>query len=53
MLLDEPHSNDFSIDYDGDHCDDSVEVSLQEPPLGDRVVIDMHTGQVVSVRTYR
>ena len=38
--------------HGGDDCDDRVEVSLQEP-LGDRVVIDMHTGQVVSVRTDR
>ena len=33
-------------------CQDLVEVSLQEP-LGDRVVVDKHTGQVVSVRIYR
>ena len=32
-------------------CQDPVEVTLREP-LGDRVVIDRHTGQVVSVRTY-
>jgi hypothetical protein len=32
----------------GDDCLDPVEVQLQKP-LGDRVVIDMHTGQSVSV----
>ncbi len=36
----------------GNECDDHVEVYLREP-LGDRVVIDRHTGQVVSVRTDR
>ena len=36
----------------GNECDDHVEVYLREP-LGDRVVIDRHTGQVVSVRTVR
>ena len=38
--------------HGGDDCRDGVDVYLQEP-LGDRVVIDMHTGQVVSVRTVR
>ena len=38
--------------HGGDDCMDGVDVYLQEP-LGDRVVIDMHTGQVVSVRTGR
>ena len=38
--------------HGGDDCMDGVDVYLQEP-LGDRVVIDMHTGQVVSVRTVR
>ena len=33
-------------------CQDAVEVKLQKP-LGDRVVVDRHTGQVVSVRIYR
>ena len=33
-------------------CQDSVDVKLKEP-LGDRVVVDKHTGEVVSVRTYR
>ena len=36
----------------GNECDDHVEVYLREP-LGDRVVVDRHTGQVVSVRTVR
>ena len=36
----------------GDDCMDAVDVYLQEP-LGDRVVIDTHTGQVVSVKTDR
>ena len=40
-------------DYDffaqsGDDCQDIVEVQLQDP-LGDRVVIDEHTGRLVSV----
>ena len=38
--------------HGGDDCDDHVEVYLREP-LGDRVVIDRHTGQIVSVRTGR
>ena len=38
--------------HGGDDCMDGVEVSLQEP-LGDWVVVDKHTGQVVSVRTDR
>lgn len=33
----------------GDDCLDAVEVALQEP-LGDRVVVDAHTGSTVSVR---
>ena len=36
----------------GNECDDHVEVYLREP-LGDRVVVDRHTGQLVSVRTVR
>ena len=36
----------------GNECDDHVEVYLREP-LGDRVVVDRHTGQIVSVRTDR
>ena len=36
----------------GNECDDHVEVYLREP-LGDRVVVDRHTGQIVSVRTVR
>jgi hypothetical protein len=32
----------------GEDCLDVVEVQLQEP-LGDRVVVDMHSGQSVSV----
>ena len=36
----------------GDDCLDSVEVYLREP-LGDRSIVDKHTGQVVSVRTVR
>ena len=36
----------------GDECDDHVEVYLREP-LGDRGVVDNHTGQAVSVRTVR
>ena len=44
-------------DYDffaqsGDDCQDIVEVQLQEP-LGDRVVVDKHTGKVVSVTPVR
>ena len=38
--------------HGGEDCRDGVKVDLREP-LGDRVVIDMHTGQVVSVRTGR
>ena len=38
--------------HGGEDCRDGVKVDLREP-LGDRVVIDMHTGQVVSVRTDR
>ena len=38
--------------HGGQDCMDLVDVYLQEP-LGDRVVIDGHTGQVVSVRTGR
>ena len=34
----------------GDDCQDAVEVKLQEP-LGDRVVVDKHTEQSVSVST--
>lgn len=36
----------------GDDCRDPVEVKLRQP-LGDRVVVDKHTGQVVNVRTVR
>ena len=36
----------------GDDCQDAVEVYLRNP-LGDRVVVDNHTGQVVSVTTVR
>lgn len=32
-------------------CQDPVEIQLQKP-LGDRVVVDKHTGQSVSVRTF-
>ena len=32
----------------GEDCQDSVDVSLREP-LGDRVVVDRHTGQSVNV----
>lgn len=32
----------------GDDCQDVVEVPLQEP-LGDRVVVDMHSGKSVTV----
>ena len=44
-------------DYDffaqsGDDCQDIVEVQLQDP-LGDRVVIDEHTGRLVSVTPVR
>ncbi len=35
--------------HGGDDCGDGVTVYLREP-LGDRVVIDRHTGQVVNVR---
>ncbi len=35
----------------GGDCLDMVEVQLQEP-LGDRVVVDKHTGQSVSVTAY-
>ncbi len=38
--------------HGGEDCMDAVDVYLQEP-LGDRVVVDKHTGQVVSVRTDR
>ena len=38
--------------HGGNDCDDHVEVYLREP-LGDRVVVDKHTGQIVSVRTVR
>lgn len=38
--------------HGGDDCQDGVQIDLREP-LGDRVVIDKHTGQVVSVRTDR
>ncbi len=38
--------------HGGGDCGDRVDVYLLEP-LGDRVVVDMHTGQVVSVRTDR
>ena len=38
--------------HGGDDCGDGVTVYLREP-LGDRVVIDRHTGQIVNVRTYR
>lgn len=34
----------------GSDCRDAVEVQLRQP-LGDRAVIDKHTGQPVSVRT--
>ena len=36
----------------GGDCGDRVDVYLREP-LGDRVVVDKHPGQVVSVRTDR
>ena len=36
----------------GDDCQDTVGVQLREP-LRDRVVVDMHTGQSVSVTTVR
>ena len=38
--------------HGGEDCMDGVDVYLQEP-LGDRVVIDRHTGQIVNVRTDR
>ena len=38
--------------HGGNDCRDVVEVTLREP-LGDRVVVDRHTGQIVSVRTGR
>ncbi len=38
--------------HGGNDCRDVVEVTLREP-LGDRVVVDRHTGQLVSVRTVR
>ena len=38
--------------HGGNDCDDHVDVYLREP-LGDRVVVDRHTGQAVSVRTDR
>ena len=38
--------------HGGNDCDDHVDVYLREP-LGDRVVVDRHTGQLVSVRTDR
>ena len=36
----------------GDDCQDTVGVQLREP-LGDRVVLDMHTGQLVRVTEVR
>ena len=43
----------FSTPFRGaDDCQDGVWVDLREP-LGDRVVVDEHTGKVVSVRTTR
>jgi hypothetical protein len=43
------------VDFDaasdnGDICLENVEFNLKEP-LGDRIVVDMHTGQLVNVRT--
>ena len=35
--------------HGGNECQDVVEVQLAKP-LGDRVIIDRHTGQLVSVR---
>ena len=36
----------------GSDCEPAVEVQLQEP-LGDRVVVDKHTGELVSLRAVR
>ena len=42
----------FSSFHGGDDCMDGVDVCLRMP-LGDRVVIDKHTGQEVSVSVVR
>ena len=41
------HSRPFRMS--GKDCLDGVEVQLRAP-LGDRVIVDMHTGQLVNVR---
>ena len=38
--------------HGGDECQDALEFNLPEP-LGNRIVLDLHTGRTVSVRTVR